>query len=118
MYTFLIADNSTTLLDVLEFSLEKFRYRALVTSRVDQIFTDLEQNHVDVVLLNDMVEGKDGTVLAKQILSKYDVVLLMMSFSQNLELKLKAKNAGVMGWVVKPFIPERLIKIIVRTYFK
>ncbi len=118
MYTFLLADNSTTLLDVMEFTLEKFNYKAFIATDVDGIFSTLENNRVDIVMLNDTIDGEDGTELAQKILERYDVLLLMMSYSQNIELKLKAKKAGVMGWVVKPFIPEKLIRKIVKTFFK
>ncbi len=118
MYTFLLADTSKTILDVLVFTLEKFNYRAFIASKADEVFAVLEKNHIDIVLINDTIDGQDGTELAKKILSRFDVLVLMMSYSQSLELKLKAKKAGVMGWVVKPFIPERLIRIIIKTYFK
>ena len=118
MYTFLLADDSTTVLDVLVFSLEKFNYQSFIATRREQIFSILEKNNVDVLLLGDKFDGQDGIELAHDILEYRDVIVLMMSYSQDLELKLKAKEAGVMGWIVKPFIPERLISIIVKTYFK
>ncbi len=118
MYTFLLADNSKTILDVLEFTLEKFNYKVFSVTDEQGIFSILEGNNIDVVLMSDTIDGEDGTELAVRILDRFDVLVLMMSYSQSLDLKLKAKRAGVSGWIIKPFIPERLVKIIVKTFFK
>ena len=118
MYSFLLIDNFTTILDVLVFSIQKLNYKVFIATEKEKIFSILETNNIDVVLLGDKVKDTNGIELAEQILQNWHVILLMMSYSQDLNLKLKAKQAGIMGWIVKPFIPERLIKIIIKTYFK
>ncbi len=117
MYNFLVVDNSTTVLDVMEFTLEKFNYAVFSATTSGEIFDILHNYKIDVVLLNDEVEDVSGIDIARKIKQTYDTIVLIMSYSQNLNEKLKAKEAGVSGWVVKPFIPERLVKIIIKTFF-
>ncbi len=117
MYNFLVADNSKTVLDVMEFTLEKFNYTFFSATSPDQVFEVLKDNKIDVVLLNDEINGVSGIDIARKINQDYQAVVLIMSYSQILSEKLKAKEAGVSGWVVKPFIPERLVKIIIKTFF-
>ena len=117
MATFLIADNSQTVTEILSFALEQKGHKAFATNNSDDIFTILEKNKIDFALLNTQIQNTDATYLASKIKKKFpEITILIMSNTNNQQLKIKAKESGVSGWILKPFIPERLIKIIEKTF--
>ena len=66
----------------------------------------------DVVVADVKMPGMDGITAAHRILEKrHCAVVMLTAFSQN-ELVERARDAGAMAYVVKPFTPADLIPAI------
>lgn len=66
----------------------------------------------DVVVADVKMPGMDGITAANRILEKrHCAVVMLTAFSQN-ELVERARDAGAMAYVVKPFTPADLIPAI------
>ena len=59
----------------------------------------------------------DGLELVKQIrqIPEYEKIpILFLTTEAQQNKKIEAKKAGATGWVIKPFVPEKLINAIKR----
>lgn len=72
-------------------------------SRVDLVLTDLNMPRLDGI----------GLVRALRELPAYAYTpLFVLTTESSVEHKRQGREAGATGWVVKPFHPERLIRLI------
>ncbi len=116
MKTFLIADSSQIVLEALEFALEQHGFGVLKAENSQQVKNFYLSNNIDFAIINSDLNHTDGINLAGELLKLKPCKILIMSDSQNYLLKRKAKELGVTGWILKPFIPNHLIKSIVKTF--
>jgi two-component system chemotaxis response regulator CheY len=70
---------------------------------------------ISLIITDLFMPVMDGIELIKEVrLSdeyKY-VPILMLTTESNLDKKMEAKDAGVTGWMVKPFAEDKLLKIV------
>ncbi len=118
MSTFIIADKSQLVLEVLEFTVEQQGFKVF-TAKDTQTIKKLYSGHrADFVIMSQELEDGDGIELARELLEIYPSNILIMSNTQNSELKRKAKAIGVVGWILKPFIPSHLIRTVIKTFLE
>ncbi len=116
MKNFLIADSSQIVLEVLEFTLEQNNFNVLQACTAEKTIELYKKHQVDFVLLNIQLGDEDGIDLAQKLLNIKKTNILIMSNTQNHDLKQRAKQIGVVGWILKPFIPNHLIKMLIKTF--
>jgi len=72
-------------------------------------------NRFDLVITDLNMPIMDGLQFIKELRtqrqSKFTPVLMLTTESQD-NLKAEGKAAGATGWIVKPFHPEQLLKVI------
>ncbi len=119
MYQILIVDSTETLLEVLSFAFEKYQMRVYTSRSIKEIEQLLLNQTFDLIIYELNFEEKDGisfaAFLRKEL--KKDTLLFLMSEIDKQEIKLRAKENGVDGWILKPFIAEQLAKNV-RKYLK
>ena len=82
------------------------------TGRGDEAVTLVEQHRPDLVILDVKMPGMDGIRAAREITSRHQVaVLLLTAFSQR-DLIEEARDAGVSAYLIKPFQPRDLLPAI------
>jgi two-component system, chemotaxis family, chemotaxis protein CheY len=113
--TILIVDDSESIREVVNFTLEKEGYQVLIGvdgldaqkhltgDKIDLIITDLHMPVMDGI---EFIKSVRGNQTYKMI-----PILFLTTESQN-EKKLEAKDAGATGWIIKPFVPAKLISAI------
>ena len=116
MKNFLIADSSQIVLEVLEFSLEQHNFNVFRANTAEQTLELYKKYPIDFVLLNIQLEDMDGINLARELLNIKQTNILIMSNTQNHDLKQQAKQIGVVGWILKPFIPNHLVKTLIKKF--
>jgi two-component system chemotaxis response regulator CheY len=79
------------------------RINALTEGKVDLIITDLNMPVMDGFTFIRAVRG------ATQ--QRFTPILILTTESRD-GLKAEGKAAGATGWIVKPFLPSQLIKVI------
>ncbi|MFN3555444.1 MAG: response regulator [Bacteroidales bacterium] len=113
----LIVDDSPSIREVVIFTLENAGYK--VQSACDGVdaLTHLDGRSIDLVITDLHMPNMDGIGLIKEVRKietyKYTPILYLTTESQH-SLKMEAKEAGATGWIVKPFMPEKLIAAIAR----
>jgi two-component system, response regulator PdtaR len=82
------------------------------TGRGDEVVGLVEQLRPDLVMMDVQMPGLDGISAAAQITSRsLAAVVVLTAFSQR-ELIQRARDAGVMAYLVKPFQPPELVAAI------
>ena len=112
----LIVDDSTMLRDMLMYALNEGGYND-VTEAVDGV-DGLEKAKVttfDLIITDVNMPNMDGLTLVSElrklpVYSKKPILVLTTERSD--EMKTKGKAAGATGWIVKPFIPDQLLKAV------
>ena len=112
----LIVDDSTMLRDMLAYALNEGGYND-VTEAVDGV-DGLEKAKAmtyDLVITDVNMPNMDGLELVTELrrLPEYSKKpVLVLTTERSDEMKVKGKNAGATGWIVKPFVPDQLLKAV------
>jgi two-component system chemotaxis response regulator CheY len=112
----LIVDDSTMLRDMLSYALNEGGYSD-VTEGVDGVdgFKKAQATKFDLIISDVNMPNMDGLTMVKQIrrLPQYArTPILVLTTERSDEMKNKGKAAGATGWIVKPFIPDQLLKAV------
>ncbi len=82
------------------------------TGRGDEAVTLVEEHQPDLAILDVKMPGMDGLRAAREITSRHQVaVLLLTAFSQR-DLIEEARDSGVSAYLIKPFRPRELLPAI------
>ncbi len=82
------------------------------TGRGDEAVALVEEHRPDLVILDVKMPGMDGLRAAREITSRHQVaVLLLTAFSQR-DLIEEARDSGVSAYLIKPFQPRELLPAI------
>ncbi|HHD10880.1 MAG TPA: response regulator [Deltaproteobacteria bacterium] len=114
--TILIVDDAPTMRQMVGFTLKSKNYSVVEASdgkealeklknglSPDMIITDLNMPQMDGISLIKAVRGLPG--------KKYIPILMLTTESME-EKKREGQAAGATGWIVKPFTPEQLLKVV------
>jgi response regulator NasT len=82
------------------------------TGRGDEAVRLVEEQQPDLAILDIKMPGMDGLRAAREITSRHQVaVLLLTAFSQR-DLIEEARDSGVSAYLIKPFQPRELLPAI------
>jgi two-component system chemotaxis response regulator CheY len=112
----LIVDDSESIREVVGMALRSEGYNVIVGED--------GQHGLDLLLANDNVNliisdlnmpRMDGISFLKEVRKldkfKYLPILILTTESQESK-KIEAKNSGATGWIIKPFVKEKLIAVV------
>ncbi len=113
--TILIVDDSESIREVVIFTLENAGYKVLSAIDGKDALGHLTGQHLDLILTDLHMPNMDGIGLIKEVRRmeeyRYVPILYLTTESQH-SIKMEARQAGATGWIVKPFMPEKLIAAI------
>ncbi|MBD3841355.1 MAG: response regulator [Campylobacterales bacterium] len=112
----LIVDDSTMLRDMLSYALTEGGYSDVVEA-VDgkDGLAKATAETFDLVITDVNMPNMDGITLVNELrkLPEYSKTpILVLTTERSDEMKTKGKNAGATGWIVKPFVPDQLLKAV------
>ncbi len=112
----LIVDDSTMLRDMLSYALNEGGYND-VTEAVDGVdgLEKAKATTFDLIITDINMPNMDGLTLVVAIrkLPEYSKKpILVLTTERSDDMKTKGKAAGATGWIVKPFIPDQLLKAV------
>lgn len=113
----LAVDDSASMRQMVRHTLEGAGYK--VVQAVDGVdaLERAKEASVDLVLTDVNMPRMDGIALVRELrtLASYKFVpMLVLTTESGQETKLRGKEAGATGWLVKPFNPEQLLATIAR----
>lgn len=115
MKNIIIVDDSESVRKVVQFTLENAGYTVKVGVDGQDALKYLDGSEVDLVITDLHMPNLDGISLIKEIRTKdsykYTPILLLTTESQQ-DKKMEAKEAGATGWIVKPFVQDKLLATV------
>lgn len=117
MKTILIADDSASLRELVRMTLEANGYHVLVGTDGEDACTYLDGRDINLVITDLNMPRLDGigVVAAVRAHAAYKTVpVLLLTTESQADKKNEAKAAGATGWIVKPFVPEKLVETVKR----
>lgn len=115
MKTILIADDSDSVRELVCFTLENAGYKVLSGVDGQDALKHLNGAEIDLILTDLHMPNLDGIGFIKQIRARSEyqfVPILFLTTESQVEKKEEAKAAGATGWIVKPFVPEKLLSTV------
>jgi len=110
--TILIVDDSESIREVVSFTLENEGYKVLVAVDGKDALKFLDGTLIDLVITDLHMPELDGIGLIKAIrnMPNYQrIPILFLTTESQAAKKMEAKDAGATGWIIKPFVPAKLI---------
>ena len=104
----LVVDDDPQTLRYVRDSLSKAGYAPVVTGDPEEALHLIETSKPDLVLLDLMLPGTDGTELMQSILELADLPVIFLSAYGQDEVIARAFELGAADYVVKPFSPTEL----------
>lgn len=114
--TILIVDDSESIREVVSFTLENAGYNVLVGVDGEDALKFLDGSHEIDLLITDLYMPKmDGIELIKAVRKdeKFKrIPILFLTTESQRDKKMEAKQAGATGWIIKPFVPAKLLSAL------
>ncbi|MCD6121196.1 MAG: response regulator [Spirochaetales bacterium] len=115
----LIVDDSSTLRASVDYSLSKAGYEVIqATNGLEALDVlgscEAKEDEIGMIITDINMPLMDGISFIKKVKEtqfKFVPILVMTTESEERK-KLEGKEAGASGWLVKPFEPEQLLKIV------
>ncbi len=113
--TILFVDDSESIREIVQFTLENEGYKVLLGSSGTDALKFLNGANIDLVITDLHMPEMNGIELIREIrkIRHYQrtPILFLTTESQSAK-KMEAKDAGATGWIIKPFVPAKLIAAI------
>lgn len=112
MKNVLVIDDSRTMREMIEFSL-KNKFNITLACDGKEGLTKVTTDKYDCIITDLNMPIMDGIEFISSVrnMKNFTPILMLTTESDN-EKKIKGKNAGATGWLVKPFDPEKLINTV------
>ena len=112
----LVVDDSETVRQILQLTLSNAGFDVIEAEDGDDALNKLASASVVDMLITDLnMPNMDGLELIKKIRAdkKHRFTPIVMLTTESSEEKKRAgREAGASGWIVKPFKPEQLLKVV------
>ena len=121
MTTILIVDDDQNVRNFVKIYLAEQGYHVLEASDGTDALRVLEQERCDIAVVDVMMPYMDGFTLTKEIRSRYEIPVILLTAKNQIEDKEQGYEAGTDDYVVKPFEPKELyfrIQALLRRYEK
>ncbi len=111
----LVVDDSETVRQVLQMTLANSGFHVVEAEDGHDALNKLAHNSVDMMITDLNMPNMDGLELIKQVRqagAHRFTPIVMLTTESSEEKKLAGREAGASGWIVKPFKPEQLLKVV------
>lgn len=113
--TALVVDDSTSMRQMVAFTLTQAGFAALEAANGQDALRHLDGKRVDLIVTDLNMPVMDGITFIRQVRTqsgyKFTPILMLTTESQA-EKKQEGKAAGATGWLVKPFDPQALLQVV------
>lgn len=113
--TILIADDSESIRELVGLTLTAAGYEVLKSEDGERALAELDGKRIDLVITDLNMPKIDGIDLIRKIRTKESygtVPILLLTTESQATKKEEARVAGATGWIVKPFIQDKLIAVV------
>jgi two-component system, chemotaxis family, chemotaxis protein CheY len=115
MGTILIVEDSRLLLQMISTMIRSKGFEVIEAHDGSEALKIADGRRIDMVLTDLIMPGMDGFELTRKIRANETykhVPILMITTQSDSKVRREGKDAGVTGWVLKPFTSDTLIPLI------
>ena len=115
--TILFVDDSESIREIVNFTLHNEGYNVIVSDNGKNALNLLDGKEINLIITDLHMPEMNGIELIKEVrkMPKYQrTPILFLTTESQVAKKLEAKDAGATGWIVKPFVPAKLISAITK----
>ena len=105
----LIVDDDPEIRELLQDYLQSNGYRVSTAADGKAMWSLLEREHVDLVVLDIMLPGEDGLVLCRQLRASSDLPVIMLTALGEDTERIIGLEMGADDYLGKPFNPRELL---------
>ncbi len=109
----LIVDDSESIREVVSFTLENAGHDVLIAVDGEDALKFLDgSEQIDLIITDLHMPKMDGIELIKKVRQMSDfqyIPILFLTTESQASKKMEAKESGATGWIIKPFVPEKLL---------
>lgn len=119
MTTILIVDDDVHVLTLIDIHLRKEGYQVVQAADGMEALNILSSRTCDLAVVDVMMPYIDGYRLTREIRSRYDLPVILLTAKNQIEDKEQGFSSGTDDYLVKPFDPKELlfrIKALLRRY--
>ena len=113
--TIMTVDDSPSIRQMVGFTLRNAGFKVLEAEDGQVAVEKLAQTPVNMVITDLNMPNMDGIELIKEVRKStgYSTIpILMLTTESQAAKKEQAKAAGATGWIVKPFVQEKLLEVV------
>ncbi len=114
--TVLVVDDSASMRQMVAFTLKSAGLAVIESANGQEALSKLTAPlRVDLIITDLNMPVMDGLTFIRQARGKPNLrftPILMLTTESQESRKMEGKAAGATGWIVKPFQPEQLLKVI------
>jgi two-component system, chemotaxis family, chemotaxis protein CheY len=113
--TILIVDDSESIREVVSFTLESEGFKVLVGVDGKDALKFLDGSSIDLIITDLHMPVMNGIELIREVrqMETYNrIPILFLTTESQTAKKMEAKEAGATGWIIKPFVPAKLVAAI------
>jgi two-component system chemotaxis response regulator CheY len=111
----LTVDDSRTMREMVAFALKGGGFEVIEAEDGRQALERLDNQTVDVVVTDLNMPNMNGLELIRALRARpatqYTPILMLTTEADDAK-KQEGRSAGATGWIVKPFLPEKLLAVV------
>ncbi len=111
-YKILFADDSRMINEVMTFAFENNDFEIETCLEQKQIEKKIQTKAFDIIIISQLLDGINFALEIRKSKLNKNTQLFIISKQADINLKKQAKQNKVDGWIIKPFIPEKLVKTL------
>jgi two-component system chemotaxis response regulator CheY len=111
----LFVDDSESIREIVNFTLVNEGYEVLLSDDGENALSHLNGQEINLIITDLHMPKMNGIELIREIrkMEKYQrTPILFLTTESQTEKKMEAKDAGATGWIIKPFVPSKLLAAI------
>lgn len=111
----LTVDDSSTMRQMIAFTLKGADFDVVEAEDGMHALEVAPKQKIDLVITDVNMPRMDGITLVSRLraMSQFKFTpILVLTTESGPEMKLRGKEAGATGWIVKPFSPEKLLEVV------
>jgi two-component system chemotaxis response regulator CheY len=115
--TVLIVDDSTSMRQMVAYTLKQAGFGVIEGSNGQEALQKLDTQRVELIITDLNMPVMDGITFIKHVRSRASskgTPVLMLTTESQESKRQEGKAAGATGWIVKPFHPDKLLNTIAR----
>ncbi len=111
----LAVDDSKTMRDMVGFTLRNAGFEVIEAEDGVQALAAVVGKSIDLVITDINMPNMDGIALVKELRANpafRSTPILVLTTESDSGKKDEGRSAGATGWIVKPFVPEKLLQVV------